>query len=121
MKLRLDTRGLCAADTRGRCTVAPARKLSLNLMYLSSYSAMGQGAVTCDGGCSCERTEFDAYRGAEASLRDLSLWDEVDDGSVVMRPSAESCDIAVAVLNTTRSGGHKVKLRGVTLSAWPVE
>ena len=40
---------------------------------------------------------------------------------LVMRPSAESCDIAVAVLNTTRSGGHKVKLRGVTLSAWPVE
>ena len=120
LKLRLDTRGLCAADERGRCTVAPARKLSLNLMYLSSYSAMGQGAVTCDGGCSCERTEFDAYRGAEASQRDVSLWQEVAVGSVVMRPSAESCDIAVAVLNTTRSGGHKVKLRGVTLSAWPV-
>jgi hypothetical protein len=89
-------------------------------MYLSSYSAMGQGAVTCDGGCSCERTEFDAYRGAEASQRDVSLWQEVAVGSVVMRPSAESCDIAVAVLNTTRSGGHKLKLRGVTLSAWPV-
>ena len=60
-----------------------------------------------------------ASRGASSKQQDVSLWDEAGVGSVAMRASERSCDLAVTVLNRTTSGGHKFKLRGVTLYALP--
>ena len=117
--VRLNTSVLCAANGLGQCTVRPARELSAGLTYLSSYGSMGIAAISCEGGCTCERTEIDASRGASSKQQDVSLWNEAGVGSVAMRASERSCDLAVTVLNRTTSGGHKFKLRGVTLHALP--
>ena len=86
----------------------------LVLSYLSSYEGMGMARLTCCCSCTCAPTLIDAHRGAEASPRDVSVWEDQRVQFSIPTQAESYCDLLLTVENRTRSSGHKFKMKGVT-------
>jgi hypothetical protein len=89
--------------------------LTASLRFLTSYAGgMGVVDIHCFDGCSCEPARIDAHRpeSANSVFIEQRLKLRVQPGSIV-----RACGLQVAVLNLTSSGGHKFKLRSVTVTA----
>ena len=82
------------------------------ISYLSSYVGMGAARVACHGGCACEPFELDAHRDARHSQQQVSVFVT---HTVPAQFHGRTCGIEVEVLNITRSGGFKFKVKAVTV------
>ena len=82
------------------------------ISYLSSYVGMGAARVACRGGCACEAFELDAHRDAKYSQQQVSVFVT---HTVPAQFHGRTCGIEVEVLNITRSGGFKFKVKAVTV------
>ena len=89
------------------------------VVFLSSYKGMGMFLVSCHGGCSCAATTVDGHRGEEKPQRYVSVWARCPIETMLhdLEHEGTACQLRAEVLNISRSGAHKVKLRAVTL-AW---
>ena len=52
----------------------------VEISYLKSYENMGQAAVTCESGCSCERTVVDGHGQEKFS----QVWEAWEGGSLAL-------------------------------------
>ena len=82
------------------------------ISYLSSYVGMGAARVACHGGCACQPFELDAHRDARHSQQQVSVFVT---HTVPAQFHGRTCGIEVEVLNITRSGGFKFKVKAVTV------
>ena len=82
------------------------------ISYLSSYVGMGAARVACRGGCACEAFELDAHRDAKYSQQQVSVFVT---HTVPAQFHGRTCGIEMEVLNITRSGGFKFKVKAVTV------
>lgn len=75
------------------------------LIYLRSYDNMGQARVQCVSGCRCTDAVLDAHRASQkVSVPVLHM---------LQVSQAASCQLAVEVLGSSSSEGHKFKVVGV--------
>ena len=82
----------------------------LVVTYLCSWEAMGVATVSCERGCTCAPLTIDAHREG----RRQSLWERAPLPLVLAAPR---CLVRVVVHpNHTRSGYHKFKLGGLSVS-----
>ena len=88
----------------------PAARARLTVRILTSYEGMGAARLACLSGCACEPTVLEGHVNGSVSVE--------YDAHVPVTQAAQ-CTLQLRVLDETRSGGHKVKLLGVTLGALP--
>ena len=73
---------------------------------------MGVVSVRCVSGCSCDMQRIDAHR--VDAHRNVSVFLQ---HSFELRGAGARCELQLQVLPETSSGGHKFKVRTVTLAA----
>ena len=104
----LDTRMRAAAGGR---LAAGAQRVLVALEHLTSYEGMGMAQISCAGSCSCEPQLVDGHR--VDAHRNVSVFQQHTFG--VLGASA-ACSLLFFVPNRTSSGGHKFKLRTITVT-----
>lgn len=92
--------------------LAPA-DATLFLEHLVSYEGMGRVRVRCGKGCTCTSTVIDAHR--IDSLRNSSVF--VTTPVRVSALPSPRCELRLVLLSESSGGGHKFKLRGITVVA----
>jgi hypothetical protein len=99
---------IVGAELGSRATVA--------LSYLVSYEHMGIVTCNCEGACECDAQRIDAHRPSNNATRSDSIF-ESHNVPVQTRPqtSARECVVRCTVSAETSSGGHKFKLRQVSV------
>ena len=112
------------AATEANATVA----VPLALEYLTSYEGMGAVSLRCLSGCACPTQTIDAHRaaGGGGSVQPAAAA-TTSDGDAGARVSVYTthafsvvgavgaCVLQLQVLNVTSSGGHKFKVRSLTV------
>ena len=83
-----------------------------SIEHLVSYESMGVASVRCGGGCSCDVQRIDAHR--TDAHRNVSVFLQ---HTFDVRGASPRCELQLQVLAETSSGGHKFKVRTVTLSS----
>lgn len=103
LELTVDTR----LGSRG-----PEACVRVGIEHLVSYDHMGVVRIACKRRCRCKTHDIDAHR--TSAVRNDTVfvghWFDVIGAN-------ERCNILFTVLNRTSSGGHKFKLRSLTLKA----
>ena len=93
----------------------------IKLEYLVSYERMGIARLHCSGGCSCEPQTIDAHQLGE--VRNVSIFTQyafrVQAGGRAAngKRASRDCELALRVLAQTSSGGHKFKVRSLSITA----
>ena len=77
------------------------------MAHLKSYENMGKAELSCAGDCRCNATVVDAHQEDKTSQTFLAQ---------VMVTQAPNCLLQFAILPETRSGKHKFKIIGITIS-----
>ena len=80
------------------------------MAHLKSYENMGKAELSCAGDCRCNATVVDAHQEDKTSQTFLAQ---------VMVTQAPNCLLQFAILPETRSGKHKFKVIGITISEQP--
>ena len=92
-------------------------RIVVGVEHLTSYERMGQVLVSCGRHCSCAPHTIDAHR--TSVVRNETVFTR---HSFELIGAHERCAITLLLLNRSSSGGHKFKVRSVTLapgaSAW---
>ena len=87
--------------------------LTVKLLYLTSYEGMGTAQLQCIGHtCSCDEQRLDAH--STSDTRNVSVYREARFEAI---GRGHQCLLAVRLSRATSSGGHKFKVRQVTVSA----
>lgn len=116
------------ASTGGSATVAgnptPAHNTSsvvkVRIEHLVSYEHMGIATVRCVGSCACDAHSIDAHR--VDAHRNVSVFLQYafdlryGDAPSTERAAGGACALQMQILPQTSSGGHKFKVRTVTVS-----
>jgi hypothetical protein len=90
-------------------SVPPAQPVNLTVRFLTSYEHMGAAELTCvQPSCSCAPVTLQGHVSERVS---------VEHAATTAVSQAEACTLRLVVLPDTRSGEHKVKLLGFSLSA----
>ena len=102
-----------AASSATLSSVASSSSVVVRIEHLVSYENMGVATVRCVGKCVCELQRIDAHR--TDAHRNVSVFLQ---HSFALRGSydAADCALQLQVQPETSSGGHKFKVRTVTLS-----
>ncbi|KAG1658766.1 hypothetical protein FOA52_001308 [Chlamydomonas sp. UWO 241] len=87
--------------------VESEKSVIIELSYLKSYVNMGQAAVRCVGGCTCDESRIDGHNDEKNSQLHLHEFKATQ---------ADECLIEIEVLGETRSGHHKVKISAIIIS-----
>ena len=95
----------------------PASSATIVLTHLASYEHMGIVAYECEGVCACDSQQIDAHRATVNGKRSDSIFESY---SIAVRPRPLStlgaeCVLRLQVLTNTSSGGHKFKVRQVSV------
>ena len=88
-----------------------ASRLVVRIEHLTSYELMGTVSIRCIGQCACATQTVNAHR--TDAHRNVSVFLQ---HSFEMFGASEQCALQLQVLPQTTSGGHKFKVRTVTLS-----
>jgi len=86
-------------------------RVRATIEHLVSYEGMGIVSVACVGGCSCDAHRIDAHR--VDAHRNVSVFLQ---HAFDVRGGSSKCGVRMQVLSETSSGGHKFKVRTVTLA-----
>ena len=86
--------------------------VTILIEHMVSYEGMGVAAVRCGSGCVCEEQRIDAHRAGE--VRDVSVFRRHSFAAHALASGAP-CELRFEVLAATSSGGHKFKVRGLTI------
>ena len=86
--------------------------VTAHLSYLTSYQGMGMAILRCFGGCKCHDRVIDAHD----IISDRDSVFQVAAVALNLRRHAR-CAMQLQLLNQTSSGGHKFKVRLVTLDS----
>jgi hypothetical protein len=99
----------------------------IQLEHLTSYTGMGMMALVCLGGCACEPQVIDAHKTNE--IRNVSVFESHRFVARAVRSRVSSrgrpsstdaaaamCELVGTVLKRSSSGGHKMKVRSITVS-----
>ena len=103
-------------DPMSSTTGAPSNA-TIVLTHLASYNHMGIVAYACEGACECASQRIDAHRATANGTRSDSTFESYN---IVARPRrlatlAEECVLLLQVLLESSSGGHKFKVRQVSV------
>ena len=92
-----------------------AGRVRLSLEYLTSYAGMGVAAAGCRGACTCDAQVIDAHDSDRAY--NATTWKvhsfAVDQSKGSSGARGGACHLRVRILNETRSGGTKFKVRSL--------
>ena len=117
LDLRVDTRLHDSFNAHGGvgggATNASAAVLTAKLLYLRSYNGMGRIELSCHFGCACATHTLDAHR-VSLTDRNISVY---DDHTFDVHGASASCVLRARIVRGTSSGGHKFKLRFLTVTA----
>jgi hypothetical protein len=88
----------------------PDQELSVGVAYLKSYHDVGVATISCHGACHCTETKLDCFNAEKNSQQyffffDVSITDDVEQ---------HHCSIHVAVTQDSSTGGHDVKISGLS-------
>ena len=86
--------------------------VTILIEHMVSYEGMGVASVRCGSGCVCEEQRIDAHRAGE--VRDVSVFRRHSFAAHALASGAP-CELRFEVLAATSSGGHKFKVRGLTI------
>eukprot|EP00887_Chlorella_sp_A99_P000470 scaffold17.g470.t1 len=78
------------------------------LGHLASYTGMGQARVECLSGCACNASTLDGHWQKSASLQVMHA---------IQVTEHPKCRMRVTILDSSSSGGHKVKLTALVVLA----
>ena len=115
LEMPVDTRLHDAFNERrgaARRNISEAR-LTAKLLHLTSYNSMGRIELSCHFGCVCTRHVLDAHH-VSYSERNVSVF---KDHLFDIFGGSATCVLRARVLRSTSSGGHKFKLRFLTITA----
>ena len=79
----------------------------IEIAYLKSYVQMGQAAVRCISGCTCNDTVMEGHHDEKTSQLYLHEFSATQH---------DACVISLTVLASTQSHRHKVKVSGIMIS-----
>lgn len=88
-------------------------RVRVKLTFLTSYESMGRLSLTCVGGCKCERQILDGHRTYTVE-RNISVYEDYEFEAV---GASSECIFRGRILQDTSSGGHKFKMRFLTVTA----
>ena len=103
------------AELRVRVDGWASSSAQLALEHLVSYEGMGTARLECIDSCTCEAQTIDAHKTSE--IRNTSVFVEHRFPATRALGNARPCEVRLTLLDETRSGAHKFKVRAITVTS----